>query len=150
MHNEREIRLLIADDDQDDFELFQEALEELVLPASVQHCRDGVELMGVLKLSRPTELPDIIFLDLNMPQKTGYECIREIKGDTSLKDIPVVIFSTSFQPEIVQQLCQYGADRYLVKPNSFKDLVKAIRRVFSLAAETKLHCNSVDDFVLQP
>lgn len=150
MHNRKEICLLLADDDPDDLELFQDALDDMSLGVKLDHCENGIALMQQLKTSQPADLPDMIFLDLNMPQKTGFECIKEIRKEESLKDIPVVIFSTSFEPEIVKSLHQDGADRYIVKPNNFRDLKTVIRTVLDLGKETRLRSAAANEFVLQP
>ncbi|MET0393505.1 MAG: response regulator, partial [Chitinophagaceae bacterium] len=96
------------------------------------------------------ELPDIVFLDLNMPQKTGFECVQEIKKQARLQQVGIVVLSTSADARIVKQLYQCGADRYLFKPNNFADLKALISRVFHLRFQTGLRCTSDNDFVLQP
>ena len=143
----QDTRLLLADDDLDDFELFTDAVSELSVPVNIIHCANGVELMHHLATS---PAPDVIFLDLNMPQKNGFECMREIRAQQELQQIPVVIFSTSYDPQIVQILYKEGADRYIVKPKNFKDLKRVILQVLNLGSQTKLRRTSVHDFVLHP
>jgi CheY-like chemotaxis protein len=147
MSNQPGTRLLLADDDLDDFELFKDAVSELSVPVTIIHCANGVELMHRLQTA---EAPDVIFLDLNMPQKTGFECMREIRSIPAFQQMPVVIFSTSYDPEIVKILYKEGADRYIVKPKNFKDLKKVILQVLKLGSQTQLRRTSVHDFVLQP
>ncbi len=148
MHKDRGMRLLLADDDPDDFELFRDALAELSLSVDMHRCENGVELMAQLKAATATELPDLIFLDLNMPQKNGFECVGEIRKQDVLNDVSVVIFSTSFEPDVVDRLYSYGADRYLVKPNNFTTLKNAIGHILALETEAKLRGPSVQDFVM--
>ena len=147
MSNQKDTRLLLADDDLDDFELFKDAVSELSVPVNIIHCGNGVELMHHLAAF---PAPDVIFLDLNMPQKTGFDCMREIRSQPELQHIPVVIFSTSYDPQIVQILYKEGADRYIVKPKNFKDLKRVILQVINLESQTKLRRTSVHDFVLHP
>lgn len=85
--------ILLADDDTDDCLFFKDALEELALSVTLTTVRDGVELMRHLSTQ---VLPDVIFLDLNMPRKNGYECLTEIKLNAKLATIPVVVYSTFF------------------------------------------------------
>jgi len=101
---EIKLRLLLADDDTDDCTFFREALEELPLTASLTTVNDGVELMRLLS-GELTSFPDMLFLDLNMPRKTGYEILSEIKSNDKLKHLPVIILSTSFEHDIVISLC---------------------------------------------
>lgn len=142
--------MILAEDDADDLELFQDALAELPFLVRVSHCQNGNELMQYLRDKHAGELPDIVFLDLNMPQKTGLECVQEIKRENRFRHVSIVILSTSADSRIVKQLYQQGADRYLFKPTNFADLKSLINRVLNLRFETRLRCTSDNDFVLQP
>ena len=93
--------LLLADDDIDDCIFFKEVLEELPVESFLTTVKDGVELMKFLNTAN---LPDVLFLDLNMPRKTGHECLSEIKKDQKLKHLPVIIFSTSFDHVVANAL----------------------------------------------
>ncbi len=124
-------KLLLADDDMDDRLFFQDAVDDLRLPITLVTVADGVELMALL--TDPSErLPDVLFLDLNMPKKSGYECLSEIKLSDSLKVIPVVIFSTSLDPEVVDTLYDQGAHYYIRKPGDFNILKKVIQEATTL------------------
>src|SRR6187551_1938729 len=103
--------LLLADDDIDDCAFFKDALEELPVSATPLTVNDGVQLMNLLS-AKSDNLPDILFLDLNMPRKSGFECLSEIKSIDKLKDLPVIIFSTSLGTEVVDLLYQKGAHYY--------------------------------------
>ena len=121
---------MLADDDSDDCMLFQEALDDLAINVNLQVVSNGIELMDLL-YSNNSKLPDILFLDLNMPRKTGFECLSEIKLNKSLKEIPVVIFSTSFDHEIVNALYENGAQFYVRKPAEFTRLKSVILQVIT-------------------
>jgi CheY-like chemotaxis protein len=119
------LKLLLADDDLDDCLLFREALSELPVEAELTVVNDGEDLLRILAL-QPSGLPGIIFLDLNMPRKNGLECLEEIKAKEGLKKIPVVIFSTSVNEELVRTLIEKGASECIRKPSSYARLKEII------------------------
>lgn len=123
--------LLLADDDEDDRMFFKDALKDSGLPVELRMVFDGVELMEYLK-SGGVKLPDLLFLDLNMPRKTGYECLEEIKRDRKLQQLPVIIFSTSCDKKIAEQLYANGAHYCIRKPGDFDKLIDIIQRAISL------------------
>ncbi len=123
--------ILLADDDFEDREFFTEALKEINPDAVVKTSNNGVELMDFLQ-NTPQESPGIIFLDLNMPLKDGYECLEEIKSDDNLKENVVVIFTTSGIKNDIDMTYDRGANLFVTKPNDYRSLVNTIRKVFSL------------------
>jgi len=129
--------IFLADDDPDDVMFFEDALTSLSVPTQLTIANDGVELMTTLDDTVPPP-PDAIFLDLNMPLKTGIECLAEIRNDPKLKDIPVVIFSTSENTKIIDTTYSLGANYYVVKPRSFDMLKKAIQTILFFDS-SKLH-----------
>lgn len=140
--------LLLADDDKDDCDLFTDALNELDELTILKTVHDGEQLMHFLT-DESCVLPDILFLDLNMPRKNGYECLTEIKVNDRLKSLPVIIFSTSFDRDIVQELYKNGALYYISKPNEFTKLKKVIHNAISSVTST-LSKTSLENFVIQP
>ena len=130
MINEEKL-VLLADDDIDDRFLFQDALNEVSSHTKLTTVNDGVELMNILEQTIPP-LPDVIFLDLNMPLKNGFECLAEIKSINKYKNIPVIIFSTSCETGFIDKVYEKGADYYLCKPGSFQSLKNAISKVLSI------------------
>jgi CheY-like chemotaxis protein len=86
-------------------------------------------------LNKKEKLPGILFLDLNMPCKNGFTCLTEIKQDEELRELPVVILSTSFQQEKVDQLHKGGAQHYVCKPTEFSHLKNLIHRAISKPPE---------------
>ena len=127
--NKEHLNILLADDDADDCTFFQQALSELKLPMNFIAVHDGEQLMEQLTNEANT-LPTIIFLDLNMPRKNGFECLLEIKSSERLHSLPVIIFSTSFEQEVVNKLYESGAQYYIRKPASFAKFKEIIRQVF--------------------
>ena|SRR5688572_2314515 len=118
--------ILLADDDDDDRLLFTDVLREYSGNARLRFAHNGEHLMTMLRSER---LPDVLFLDLNMPLKNGIECLEEIRSDERLKNLPVVIFSTSSHPGTINQTYEIGAHLYVRKPNDFTNLRKAIHAV---------------------
>jgi CheY-like chemotaxis protein len=137
--------ILLADDDDDDRLLFTDVLKEYSGNSQLRFAHNGEHLMRLL---RSEELPDVLFLDLNMPLKNGIECLVEIRGDERLKDLPVVIFSTSSHPGTIKQTYDIGAQLYVRKPNDFNNLRKAIHAVLKKTWENVARPPK-DDFVLK-
>ncbi|MCP2025171.1 CheY-like chemotaxis protein [Flavobacterium sp. HSC-32F16] len=130
--NEKEpLKIILAEDDKDDQELFIDALDEAEVPSEVTTVENGQELMNTLKdKSQPD--PDIIFIDINMPVKAGIQALEEIKADKELKDIPAVMLSTWGHPADIEDTFEKGADLYVQKPNSFAGFVQILKKVFFL------------------
>ena len=131
-----ELNILLADDDHDDCLLFNEALEELHLNASLSFAHDGEQLMKLLTKKSEDQF-DVLFLDLNMPRKNGFACLEEIKKNDKLKSIPVVIFSTSYDPRAADLLYKNGAQYYICKPHDFSDLRKVIQTTLLLVSDKR-------------
>jgi CheY-like chemotaxis protein len=120
-------RIVLADDDADDRELFEEALSDIHPNAVLTTAQDGEELMFIL---RNYHKPDLLFLDLNMPRKNGKECLREIHRNPLLNGIPIVIFSTSINPLDIEETFSLGAVLFLRKPNSYEELKRNVSTIF--------------------
>tara|TARA_R110002049_G_scaffold68166_2_gene176858 strand:- start:1367 stop:1804 length:438 start_codon:yes stop_codon:yes gene_type:complete len=124
--------IFLADDDEDDRDFFTDALKEVSLPTDLTQSNNGLELMKNLDILIQHPPPHVIFLDLNMPLKDGFQCLQEIRNTPKLKDIPVVIFSTSASDISVDKTYELGANYYVQKPSSFQLLVKSIEKVLTL------------------
>ena len=125
------ITILMADDDDDDFLLTKKALAESKLANTLVRVGDGEELLEYLRCEgdykdRVCERPGLILLDLNMPRKDGREALKEIKDNPDLRDIPVVIFTTSKAEEDVYRSYQLGSNSFITKPVTFDKLVHVI------------------------
>jgi|SRR5688572_31861025 len=142
------IQLLLADDDADDRMFFKEALDELPVHSSLRTVDDGDQLMKLLT-NESTILPDILFLDLNMPRKSGFECLTEIKTNEKLKSLKVIIYSTSFDPGMVNSLYENGAHLYVCKPGDFNNLKKVIHEAIKTATQGNSLQTSKEYFVIQ-
>ncbi len=128
-HNEA-LNILLADDDADDRYFFEKALKEIPIATDLKTVSDGERLMDHLSKNQ-ANLPDVLFLDLNMPRKNGSECLAEIKGNKQLKHIPVVLCSTSLGNDFANELYQTGAHYYLHKCD-FAELKNNIHAVLML------------------
>ena len=141
------ISILLADDDKDDCLLFQEVLEELPLQTRLSVVNNGEQLMHFLH--REATTPGVLFLDLNMPRKNGFECLMEIMRSDALREMPVIIFSTSFDREIVSILQQNGARYYIRKPDEFGVLKDVIHKALISITNPNTVKPSRENFVLQ-
>lgn len=141
-------QIIIADDDPDDILLFRDALDQLPMLLQVITVPNGEQLVAIL--NEIETLPDIVFLDLNMPVKNGTDCLTEVKQSKKLQAIPVVIFSTSTDSSLINKLYQKGAQYFIGKPNNFTALKEVIWQVLCLTAGTSLPQPSRDNFVLAP
>ena len=130
----KKLNILLADDDIDDCNFFKEALEALPITTELKTVHDGDELLNYLA-ENTTQLPHVLFLDINMPRKNGFECLAEIKHNDKLKDMPVVMFSTSKALDKINILFKTGADVYIHKPSNFSELVQVIHHALPMAAE---------------
>ena len=123
-------RVLIIDDDEDDRELFCEALGYVNKDIDCFHATDGEEALAFLN-DPNGNLPDYIFLDLNMPRLNGKECLAEIKKRNNIKDIPVIIYSTSNNRHDKEETKLLGAADFLHKPNEFNLLIRELTQILS-------------------
>jgi len=142
------INLLLADDDADDCLFFKEALEELPITSSLKTVNDGEQLMHLLNSMQDT-LPDILFLDLNMPRKSGLECLSEIKMDEKLRLLPIIIYSTSFDHDVVNLVYERGAHHYIRKPVEFSDIKKVILEALTIIGKENPAEPSKEKFIIQ-
>jgi CheY-like chemotaxis protein len=143
---DRPLRILLADDSIDDRTFFKAALHDVEISAKLAMVEDGEELMEWLTSTK--ELPDVLFLDLNMPRKNGYECLAEIKQEEKLKKLPVVIISTSCDQKELKVLYKKGAWHFIHKPNEFSTLVRMIGEVVGFVLHADEDQHSKDNFEL--
>lgn len=141
------LNIFLTDDDLDDCMFFSDALNELKINSILTVTTDGVELMDVLVTVVPPP-PYVIFLDLNLPKKNGFECLKEIRDNKKLMNIPIVVLSTSSNRDFIEQSYKYGANYYICKPKSFSLLKKSIETVLSLDKKMLSKQPSLDKFVL--
>jgi CheY-like chemotaxis protein len=145
--NVKQLKILLADDDKDDCFFFSMALETLNIPTRLVTVVDGEKLMTYLS-ENSQQLPDVIFLDLNMPRKNGFECLIEIKRYPHFNQLPVIICSTSFEQEVVNTLYKNGAKHFIRKPSEFLQFKKIIQQTIALISEGNIQKSNKDIFVI--
>ena len=123
-------QILLIDDDRDDAELFKEALSEINSSIGFEHYDDSKLVLQNL-IEKQTNLPDLIFLDINMPIIRGWQFLAEFKKREHLKDIPVIMFTTSSQPKEREMAKQLGAAGFVTKPNEYKTLKELLTSVLT-------------------
>lgn len=121
--------ILFSDDDTDDALLFTQAADLMKSSILLSFAEDGEQLMRFL--SRES-LPDMIFLDLNMPVKNGIECLREIRSDKKLDNLPVIVYTTSDNPRDIDTCFKLKANLYVVKPTSFESIIKTLKKIINI------------------
>ncbi len=146
MQNEP-IHVLLADDDEDDRNIFIDALNELKINTVVQTVKDGQELIDHLTQDNNL-LPHVLFLDLNMPCKTGLDCLIEIKRIDRLKDVAIAIYSTSSSEKDIEETFIRGANVYIKKPNNFSSLKKVLSQVITINWQYHTSGLNRDNFLL--
>jgi CheY-like chemotaxis protein len=133
----RPITILMADDDEDDRDLTRDALEDTTFIDQMEFVVDGQDLIDYLKQAGPyaspqaadRPRPSIILLDLNMPRKDGREALAEIKADSDLRKIPVVVLTTSSDEQDVRRAYDLGANSYITKPVTGSKLHSVLTRL---------------------
>lgn len=124
------LSILLVDDDVEDQEIFLDAIKEV---DPLIHCfcatdgEDALKLLGTEAIVKP----DLVFIDLNMPKLNGKQLLLELKRSDTLKDIPVVMYSTFFGKKDIEEITELGAVHYLLKATKFNDLCNALRHILS-------------------
>jgi CheY-like chemotaxis protein len=119
----------VIDDDKDDQEIFCLAMQLVDKEVKCIFASDGEEALR--KLVAYHLKPGKIFIDMNMPRMNGIKCLREIKKLKGLNQVPVYMYSTSAEPDVVKETEMLGATDYLLKPSSLDDLVEMLKPIFS-------------------
>ena len=140
------IHILLADDDIDDHFFFEKVLKTIPIPTQFVTVEDGENLMIYLA-KNSGNLPDVLFLDLNMPKKNGAECLSEIKQNEKQKKLPVIIYSTSMHEDIADLLYTKGA-HYYIRKTDLAELQKILQYILTLIEEKKFMRPTRDKFIL--
>jgi response regulator RpfG family c-di-GMP phosphodiesterase len=122
--------IFYTDDDKDDLEIFKEVVAEINENIYIFTQNNGKQLMDML--NSPPPAPHIIFLDLNMPVKNGYEVLKEIRQNVRMNAIPIIIFSTSNDDRAIAETRKLGATLYVPKPASYSELKVILRHLFGI------------------
>ena len=142
------IIITLADDDEDDRLFFTDAFDELKINTIVNTVNNGKELLNFLN-HPDTVLPNIVFLDLNMPILNGIDCLKQIKLNEKYKDIAIAIYSTSSSDQDVEDTFVLGANIYIKKPSNFDDLKKILSDVITINWQYHTNGLNKDNFLLR-
>ncbi len=129
-----QLKIFYADDDPDDLNFFRDVAGSIDRPIELSTHDEGDELLKALRTSDPDH--EIVFLDLNMRGKDGFDILREIRETAGMEMVPVVILSTTSDAKSVNRCLKYGANFYLQKPTSFAALKKSIEDAISIDYST--------------
>ncbi|GAB3512767.1 response regulator [Emticicia fontis] len=124
------LNVVLAEDDKDYQEIFNNALTEVNIPTTLTVVSDGVELMKTLQ-TPGSPAYNIVVLDINMPKKDGIECLREIRKDRNLSSTFSVILTSTFDPIIKANAYDAGANLFLTKPENFDEYVETVRKILT-------------------
>ncbi|MCH7411367.1 response regulator [Belliella sp. DSM 111904] len=142
------LKIVLADDDEADRLLFIEAFDELNAGTYIQTVNDGVELMKLLLQTAIENLPDILFLDINMPKKNGLDCLKEIRSNKKFQEVSIAIFTTSSSQGDMENTFLLGANVYINKPNNFQKLKKILEKSLSYASVYQEPPFNMNNFIL--
>ncbi len=123
-------KIFLAEDDEDDCEMFEEAIQIIDPTIQLTIFTDGEKIMEALRTGDAE--PCMIFLDLNMPRKSGAECVTEIRSIPDLAEVPVIILTTSSNDNDINKLRQDGANRFVVKPNRHSRLIEFVKMILEI------------------
>jgi CheY-like chemotaxis protein len=128
------ISILIADDDRDDVAFLNEGLSTIISAYKVFNANDGGECLQFLKTNEP---PELIFLDLTMPLRSGMECLKIIRKNPTLATTPVIMYSTSHNYRDIDSCYKLGADFYIVKPVTLSAMTDILSQLFKALGKPK-------------
>ena len=120
--------ILLAEDNLEHCFFFRRALTQVSSKVKLEAIYDGDALMSLLV----NYIPDLLFLDLNMPCKNGVECLKEIRDNKAYDTLPIVVFTISTQVNAIQAAYGFGANLYFVKPTNFSSLVPSLEKILSM------------------
>jgi CheY-like chemotaxis protein len=143
----QKIEILLADDDNTDRLLFRDALEELPISAHLTTVEDGEQVIEVLSV-KGKKLPDVLFLDLNMPRRNGFASLGIIKRNSQLQDLPVVIFTTASDRDTIKNVFRDAAHYFIRKPDDFSHLKRVIYEALTLITQKDSFLPLEKNFIL--
>ncbi len=121
--------LWFVDDDIDDCELFETVRKKVLPSSSITYLHNGQVFMDFLTIKRQ---PDLIILDVNMPCKNGLDCLCEIRSDSAYSKLPIVIFSSSAEPNHILEAYEKGANLYFTKPSNYNEVLKGMDFILNM------------------
>lgn len=141
------ILIFLVDDDDYDCEVFGDALKEFYTNHTLIVFKNGNSVVSHLKILE-NELPDLIFLDLNMPKMTGVQCLKEIRKENHLQKISIAIYTTSATDIDMESTFTAGANIFITKPTQFPELVKILKHVFDINWQYRISGLDRDNYLI--
>ena len=141
----RTTNIVLADDDDDDFLFLKSATDHAGSPVNISHVLNWLELLRFL--NKPP-LPDIIFLDLNMPIRTGLECLESLREERKYENVCIIIYSTSSAKKDVDEAYRLGANFYLVKPSTQTEITRVVNKICGMDMQKLLSQPEKEKFIL--
>ncbi|MDT7828845.1 response regulator [Pricia sp. S334] len=142
------IRIFLVDDDEDDRDLFKDAINEIPLKTRINTFTSGIELISLLEHENHN-WPQLIFLDLNMPIMGGEECLQRLRSIPKLDSMPIIVYSTIVVDSLADRLSEIGANMYLQKPSSFPQLKSLLEQCITSVLQTKGEGKYPDQFIVR-
>jgi CheY-like chemotaxis protein len=144
--SENQTSILVAEDDDDDYVFFSMAMEDVEIAVALSRAEDGEVLLRMLR----EQIPDILFLDLQMPIKSGQECLREIRQDRRYDQLPIIIYSSFADLSHIEHCFREAANLYSIKPDNLRALADVIKRVLLVDWKKMNYFPGRADFVVNP
>ena len=138
--------ILMAEDDDDDFELFADAINELSLRIFLTRAENGDVLMKILH----EKLPDMLFLDIIMPYRNGKDCLQEIRENRRFDNLPIIVYSGLKDFDTVEFCFRKGTNLYVYKPHTYAELVEVIQKIFAINWKQVKYYPTRSEYVLNP
>lgn len=126
----KDFTIFYTDDDEDDLSIFADAVESIPQNINLQTYSGSQNFLNAI--SNSPVIPSVVFLDLNMPGKNGFDVLEELRNSEDKKDIPVVIYSTSSEPGNIEKCLSLGANCFITKPVLMSDIIKAIEHAMQI------------------
>jgi CheY-like chemotaxis protein len=134
----------MADDDKDDFYILQEAAKKAGNEIQLSYAANWMDLWRSLLKT----LPDLIFLDLNMPVKDGFECLQLLRKESRYNSVPIIIYSTSINKNDIDKAYTLGANYFIVKPNSLEEIASMLKKLYALGKEALTSIPPREEFII--
>ncbi|MBT1703972.1 response regulator [Chryseosolibacter indicus] len=138
--------VLLAEDDDDDFDFFSMAIDETSLTVILKRAENGDILLQLLDQN----IPDILFMDIFLPYKTGRECLREIRANRKYDSLPIIIYTSVKELEQIEFCYREGSNFYMIKPTSFNELKAILKKIISLEWKKMMYYPTLSEFVVNP
>lgn len=141
----KKLHIFFGDDDEEDVDFFKRAIKEASAEIKITIAKDGIQLLEFLQIV----LPDIIFLDLNMPRMNGIDCLKEIRNQKKFDDVPVIIYSTTAEKAHIDMTYALGANMYIQKPENFTKIKSQLAQTLSFSVNDLLQKRPQSAFVVK-